>query len=142
MLRKINLAALCFTVALFFACTLATRAQDSSAQQSTADAHSGMHQGQHMNRLEWMSKELNLTDDQKAKLKPILADESKQMQSMHDDTSLTQDQKRDKMKELHQNTDSQINEILTPDQQKKYADLKAQQKMHHEAKPDESKPQS
>jgi periplasmic protein CpxP/Spy len=142
MLRKINLAALCFAVALFFACTLATRAQDSSAQQSTAEAHSGMHQGQHMSRLEWMSKELNLTEDQKTKLKPVLEDENKQMQSLHSDTTLTAEQKRDKMKDLRQNTDSQINQILTPDQQKKYEELKSQQKMHHEAKPDESKPQS
>lgn len=142
MLRKIGFATLCFAVPLFFASSLTTRAQDSSAQQSTAQAQGGMHQGQHMSRLEWMSKELNLTDDQKAKLKPVLADESKQMQGVRNDTTLTEEQKRDKMKELHQSTDTQINDILTPDQQKKYEDLKSQQKMHHEAKPDESKPQS
>jgi periplasmic protein CpxP/Spy len=140
MLRSIKVAGLCLAVPLFFGYSLTTRAQDTGSQ-STAQSQT-MHQGQHESRLEWMTKQLNLTDDQQAKIKPVLADEMKQMKSVRDDTTLTQDQKRDKMKEIHQNTDSQINDVLTPDQQKKYADLKAQQKMHHEAKPDESKPQS
>ena len=143
MLRIIKFATLCLAVPLFFAFSLATRA-GTGTQQSDPQMQSqnGMHQGMHTSRLEWLSKELSLTDEQKAKIKPILSDEAKQMQSLKEDTSLTADQKHDKMKEMHQNTDSQINDILTPDQQKKYADLKAQQKMHHEAKPDESKPQS
>lgn len=139
MLRKIQFAALFLAVPLFFGYSVSTRAQDSGSQ-ATAQSQT-MHQGQHESRLEWMTKELNLTDDQQAKMKPVLADEMKQMKSVRDDTTLTQDQKRDKMKEIHQSTDSQVNDILTPDQQKKYADLKAQQKTHHEAKPDESKPQ-
>jgi periplasmic protein CpxP/Spy len=144
MLKSIKFGAPIVAVLVFFGLSLVTRAQDTSAQQSSAQAESqnGMHQGQHASRLEWMSKELNLTDDQKAKLKPILADEGKQMQSVKEDTTLSQDQKRDKMKEIRQKTDSQVNDILTPDQQKKYADLKAeqQQKMRQQ-KQEESKPQ-
>ncbi len=87
-----------------------------------------MHHGQHASRLEWLSKELNLTDDEKAKLKPILEDESKQMHAAHADTSLTQDQKRDKMKQIHETTNSQIDDILTSEQQKKFAELKEKHK--------------
>jgi periplasmic protein CpxP/Spy len=144
MLKSIKFGAPIVAVLVFFGLSLVTRAQDTSAQQSSAQAESqsAMHQGQHESRLEWMTKELNLTEDQQAKLKPILADEAKQMHSVKEDTTLTQDQKRDKMKEIRQKTDSQVNDILTPDQQKKYADLKAeqQQKMRQQ-KQEESKPQ-
>ena len=142
MSRIAKSAAQCFAVALFFAFSIATQAQDAGTQQSNpqAQTESGMHQGQRTGQLEWLSKQLNLTDDQKAKLKPILEDQSRQMKATREDTTLTQDQKREKMKQVHESTHSQINDILTPEQQKKFAELKEQQKAHHEEnKPGESK---
>ena len=89
------------------------------------------------------AKELNLTDDQKAKVKPILDDEEKQFKAAQEDASLSQDQRHDKMKQIHDTADSQINGLLTPDQQKKFAQLKERRKGHHEGQkanpPDESK---
>ena len=143
MLRNAKFGLACFAVLLFFGYSLAARAQDTGTQQTTsqAQAQGAMHHG---SRLEWLSKELNLTDDQKAKVKPILADEGKQMQAAKEDTSLSQEQKHDKMKQIHETTNSQINDILTPEQQKKFAELKAQHKGHPEgSKPEEPKqPQS
>ena len=40
------------------------------------------------NRLKMLTEKLNLTEDQQAKLKPIIEDQSKQMKAIHDDTSL------------------------------------------------------
>ena len=140
MLRKLEFAAPWFAALLFFGCSLALRAQDAGTQQANPQAQSEMHQGQHASRLEWLSKQLSLTDEQKAKLKPILEDEGKQMRAVREDTSLSQEQKHAKMKQLHETSDSQINDILTPEQQKKFVELKAQQKAHHEGmKPEESK---
>ena len=134
MLKGTKIGALPFVVLLFFACSLTTRAQDAGTQESKAQAQTeaGPHHGQRANHLEWLSKELNLTDEQKEKVKPILDEQTKQMHAAQEDTSLTQEQKRDKMKQIHQTTHSQINEILTPEQQKKFAALKEQQKEHHE----------
>jgi hypothetical protein len=74
------------------------------------------------------------------KVKPILEDQNKQMKATREDTTLTQDQKRDEMKQLHESTHSQINDMLTSEQQKKFAELKEQQKEHHEGnKPDGTK---
>ena len=70
-------------------------------------------------QLQHMSETLNLTDDQKTKIKPILEDASKQMQQLRGDTSLSQQDWRAKMQEIHENTMSQIKPILTSDQQKK-----------------------
>jgi len=74
-------------------------------------------------RLQRMTQALNLTEDQQAKIKPILENESTQMQSLRSDTSLSQADQRTKMKQIRENTNSQINPILTPDQQKQYAEM-------------------
>jgi len=60
--------------------------------------------------------ELNLTDDQKGKLKDIFADAKAKRESIWKDTSLTDDQKKEKMKELRGDTRSKVNEVLTPEQ--------------------------
>ena len=75
-------------------------------------------------KLQKLSSELNLTEDQKAQLKPVLQGEVKQLKSIHDDSSLSPDQKSAKMKEIHQGAKSQINSILTPEQQQKLAAMK------------------
>src|SRR6266851_4637471 len=75
-------------------------------------------------RLKMLTETLNLTDDQQAKLKPILEDESKQMKAVHDDTSLAPVDRRAKMKELHASSTDKINAVLTPDQQAKWKQMK------------------
>jgi Spy/CpxP family protein refolding chaperone len=133
-------AALFFAVALFFAFSVTTRAQDVGTQQSNpqAQTESGMHH-QRGNQLEWLSKELNLTDEQKAQVKPILEDQSKQMKTTREETTLTDEQKHEKMKQIHHSTNAKINEILTPEQKKKFDQLQDQQKAHHEGNQSESK---
>ena len=121
-----------FAVLLFFACSVAVRAQDAGTSKAQVQTEAGPHQGQHANHLEWLSKELNLTDDQKAQVKPILDEQSKQMRATQEDSSLTQEQKHEKMKQIHQSTHSQIDGILTPEQQKKFAQLKEQHKGQRE----------
>lgn len=74
-------------------------------------------------QLEHMSQALNLTDDQKTKIKPILEDESKQMQQLRGDTSASQEDRRAKFQQIHENTMSQIKPILTSDQQKKLGSM-------------------
>ena len=74
-------------------------------------------------RLQRMTQALNLTEDQQAKIKPILENEMTQMQSLRSDTSLSQDDRMAKMKQIRESSASQINPILTPDQQKQYAEM-------------------
>jgi Spy/CpxP family protein refolding chaperone len=134
MWKGMKFGTLCFAVLLFFACSITTRARDAGTQESKAQAQTenGMHHGQHASHLEWLSKELNLTDEQKEKVRPILDEQSKQMRATQEDTSLSQEQKREKMKQIHQTTHSQINDILKPEQQKKFAELKEHQKEHRD----------
>ena len=90
-------------------------AAKSQAAPATPAAGKGM--GMH-DKLQAAVESLNLTDDQKAKVKDILADAKTKRQSVLTDTSLNDEQKRAKMKELHEATIAKMNEVLTPEQQK------------------------
>ena len=83
-------------------------------------------------KLQSAVESLNLTDDQKAKVKDIFADAKTKRQTVWSDSSLTDDQKKAKMKELHAGTMAKLNEVLTPDQQ---AQLKAKIEAAKAAKP-------
>jgi hypothetical protein len=78
-------------------------------------------------RLQRMTQALNLSDEQQQKIKPILENESTQMQSLRADTSMSQEDRMAKMKQIRENTSSQINPILNADQQKQYAEMMSRQ---------------
>jgi len=95
----------------------------SLAKPQATPAAQGEHKemGKH-EKLQAAVESLNLTDDQKAKVKDIFADAKTKRQAVLADTSLSEDQKKAKMKELHEATMAKMNEVLTPEQQ---AELKA-----------------
>lgn len=97
--------------------------QTSAPQGETAmSAHPEAHSPDA--HLQMLTRELNLTDDQQAKLKPILADQAQQMKALHHDTSLSQDQRKAKIKAIHESFHEQINGVLTPEQQAKLKQMK------------------
>ncbi len=98
--------------------------QQASPEQSRTDSDRHMHQDRVGERLEWLSQQLNLTEDQKKQLKPILAGEFKQMRAVGEDASLTQNQEREKMKQIHEASRLPGGAILTPEQQQKFAQMK------------------
>ena len=65
---------------------------------------------------------LNLTGDQKTKLHGILGDAKTQRESIVKGSSLTDEQKQEKLKDLRTSTRSKIDEVLTPDQRTQLAD--------------------
>lgn len=93
--------------------------QESSSMGSNTDV-----QARVQARLQQLSSELNLTDEQKTKLKPILQSEMEQFRTIANDTSLSRDQKHAKMQDAHNTYKSQINAVLTPEQQQKLATMK------------------
>jgi len=83
---------------------------------------------------------LNLTEDQKTKLRPILQDENQQMEALRNDTSMTQEQKIAKANEVRQNASPKIKAILTPEQLQKLADLQQKAKQQQQTAPAEAAP--
>lgn len=66
-----------------------------------------------------MMDQLNLSPDQKSQMKSLRESNKQQRDEIKNDASLTQDQKRARMKELYKSQSEKMNSILTPDQQAK-----------------------
>ena len=106
-------------VITFLTLSLASFPQESNPTASTPAPAPRHHQAQRdraEQRLNRLSKRLNLTADQKEKIRPILQDEEKQMKTMDEDTSLTPQQKHKKTREIRMSSRSQMDGILTDEQ--------------------------
>jgi Spy/CpxP family protein refolding chaperone len=117
-------AAVIFAV---LACSTAVYAQMGPDQGGGQWGHG---QGQPMTadqRLQRMTKQLNLSDAQQQQIKPILENEAKQMQALHEDSSLSQQDRMSKMQQIRHGTSSQIKPILNADQQQKYEEMMSHQ---------------
>lgn len=82
--------------------------------------------------VEHLSTELNLTEDQKAKIKPMAEDFYKQMNEVHQDSSLSEPERRDKIRQIHENALDQVKTILNPDQREKFDEMMASHGHHSE----------
>jgi Spy/CpxP family protein refolding chaperone len=96
------------------------------AANSNAQAQREMPKHQHMQsdsahhfQRGKMMQDLNLTAEQKTQMKTLHHDMMQQRNAIQHDASLSADQKKEKMKELHQTQTQKMNAILTPDQQEK-----------------------
>lgn len=126
---------------LFAVCMVAVglwAQQSQPAQGAEHHHHMGTGQGQGMGHghgmmsvdehLQMLSQKLNLTDDQKAKIRPILEEHLKDRDTIMKDQSLTPDQKHDKMKASMDAAHAKIDPILNPEQKKQLAQM--MQDMH------------
>ncbi|MGH9709113.1 MAG: hypothetical protein ACRD37_01015 [Candidatus Acidiferrales bacterium] len=112
---------------LFFASAslLASTPQDQTHQQDKANHRRGMQSPDE--RLQMLNKQLTLTDDEQAKIKPILEDEQKKMEDLRNDSSTSRQDRFQKMRDIRQNTDKQIRSNLDENQQKKFDDMRKEQ---------------
>jgi Spy/CpxP family protein refolding chaperone len=77
-------------------------------------------------RLEHLSQELNLSPEQKDKLRPILKQQEQEMIALRHDPNLTEEQKRAKEREIHQTFKPQIESVLAPQQRTKFRQMRRQ----------------
>jgi len=70
-------------------------------------------------QLQRMRETLNLTDDQVAKIRPILQNRNKQLEDLRAKSSLPQGEARAKAREIRKSARQQIDQILTPGQREK-----------------------
>ena len=109
------------TLALTGTAAFAQQAQPTLPENGSPNAnapyhHHGHHAPNPQRQAEFISKKLNLSADQTAKLTPIFADRQQKTQALFQDQSLTQQQRHEQMKAIHQNTEQQLATVLTPDQ--------------------------
>ena len=82
-------------------------------------------------RLQKLATELNLSDDQKSQLKPILEDEATKMKALRDDSGLSRQDRMQKMQSIMADSRSKMDPILNDDQKKKLADMKNEMRQGH-----------
>lgn len=138
-LYKMRKVIICALLAIAVACcgTALYAQQDNTGQGQMGQDQGQMGQGQmgggHRGmmspdqRLQHMTKTLNLTDDQQQKIKPMLEQEQQQMQTLRSDTSMSQQDRMTKMRALRQSTNEQIKGVLTSDQQTKWDAMQSRQ---------------
>ena len=128
MLKKclpILLAASLISIAATFA---AAQSNDSpSNNQPSAQGNAGWHHGpvDPAQRTQELTKKLNLTSEQQTKVQELLQSEHSQMESLHQGTSLSQQDRRTKMMDMQKSTHAQIRALLDPTQQKKWDEMLA-----------------
>lgn len=104
---------------LVLAFSLGVFATQSDAQVSgKSDHHQRVQRDSTHNRGQ-MIKDLNLTESQKAQLKASREQMRTQMEAIKNDSTLSQEQKKEKMQQLHQSQRTKMNSVLTAEQKSK-----------------------
>jgi protein CpxP len=107
--------------------------QGQPAQDQPAPENAMRHHGPDpARRTAELTRHLNLTPDQQTKVRQTLESARSQMESVHQDSSLSQPDRHAKMMEIHQNTDAQIRSVLNPTQQKKFDEMQARREQRME----------
>jgi periplasmic protein CpxP/Spy len=113
-------------------CAVPMRAQDTSTPpqgQGRWGGHGGP--GGPGHRLGMLTKQLDLSPDQVTQIKGIYADEGTQMKALHEDTSIAQADKRQKMFSIRKESREKFLGVLSPEQTSKFEALEAKMREHH-----------
>jgi protein CpxP len=112
-----------FILILFSAVALsaAVHAQDSTTAHHHEKGESAIKQ-QRMD----MMQQLNLTDEQKAKMQKLREEQRAKMDSIHS-SSLSDDEKKAQMKTLREDSRKEMDNILTPEQRSKLQEMRKEE---------------
>jgi len=108
--------------------------QTATAQTAGNVQHSRHHKFNADARLDKLAQELNLTDAQKAQIKPILESEKSHIKSVRADKSLTKDQMKQKLVAIMKDSRAQILPILTAAQREQLKNIRAKAREKREEK--------
>jgi Spy/CpxP family protein refolding chaperone len=110
------------SIAAPFATAQSNPSPSNDQQSQTAQENGGRHHGppDPAERTRELTKHLKLTPDQQTKVQSALESQRSQMVSLHQDSSLSQQDRRSKMMEIRKSTDDQIRGLLDSNQQKKW----------------------
>jgi periplasmic protein CpxP/Spy len=121
------------SLALALSTSLVFAQQQDAAPAPATQAHLHAHNPQR--EAARLSKKLNLTSDQSAKLEPILADRDQKIAALRNDTSITPAVMKEQMRAIHKDMRQQLATILTPDQLQQLKSLR-----HDHGNPNQPQP--
>ncbi len=124
------------SIAAPFATAQNSPSPSNDQQSPTAQENGGRHHGppDPAERTRELTKHLKLTADQQTKVQAALVSERSQMESLHQDSSLSQQDRRTKMMEIRKSTDEQIRGLLDTNQQKKWDEMQARREQRMQAR--------
>ena len=67
-----------------------------------------------------LTRELNLTSDQQNQIKPLLQERQQKMQTLFEDQSMSQQDRRTQMRTIMEGSNNSIKAVLTDDQKQKF----------------------
>jgi len=121
-LNKLSLIGGAFLASL--TCNLVAQTADAGSSPAPANSHKKCDKAGKPHPLE----RLNLTAEQKAKVRPILQKAREQVQALKADTNLDKKQKHQQIQSIRQNTAQQLKAILTPEQFQKFQEMREERK--------------
>lgn len=109
--------------------------QSANADQSTQQPK-GMRRGHTAERqhMAMLAQKLNLTDAQKTQFQQISRDSRNQAITIRQDSTLTQDQKREKIIALRKQSHQQMFSVLTPEQKEQLKQMREQRQKEQQQK--------
>lgn len=121
---------LCGAITLLAPCAFGQGSATSSpaAASSSPSACPGkcegmwLHHRQH--ELEFLTKALNLTPTQQSQIKALLEQRYNQLKALHEDTSMSIENRKEKAKAIFKDTHEKIMAVLTPDQKEKMQQIR------------------
>lgn len=140
MRRTLRTIAFSSALCLGFASGAALLAQDNQAnapqdQNGTAPMHHGHWHGPMSpdQELAHMTRALQLNSDQQSQLMPILQSRQQQLMQVHQDTSMSREDRRAKMKSIDDDANSKVEAVLNDQQKAKFEKMvqRRQERMEH-----------
>lgn len=102
----------------------AARAQD----QTNSPPARGQRGAQLREHLAKVAQELNLTDEQKSKVRAVLQEDREKLQALRADTSLTPAQRKTQLKQIRDDINAKMKGILTAEQYEKWQKMREERK--------------
>lgn len=103
-----------------FAADMAARAQETTNTPPASTRPIGGARARGPMNFEFISTQLSLTEDQKAKAKPMFQEMGQKLTELRKDTTLSQADRRAKFMEIRNDLTTKLSEVLTPDQLEKW----------------------
>jgi len=106
---------------IMFAYSPALRAEEGKESKAPKAGQGRPERGAAMrDHFDKMAEDLKLTDEQKTKVKEVFKNRAEKGRAIHEDSSLSQEQKREKQKALMEESNKKMKEILTAEQYEKW----------------------
>ena len=108
------------------------QSQPSSAAQATQNTNAHTRKAPNPDRMaKHLGKKLNLSNDQVAQIKPLLEDRAQQMQTLRGDTTLSQQDRHSKARQIMQDSNTKIEAVLNDTQKQQFEQMMQERRAHH-----------